>query len=64
MSFTMWVWFVGDMMIMFLLQDEGDLNESTVITGTVNGGRFGISVVNLGDLNNDGFEGTQQQYQL
>ena len=64
MSFTMWVWFVGDMMIMFLLQDEGDLNESTVITGTVNGGRFGISVVNLGDLNNDGFEGTQWQYQL
>ena len=32
---------------------------STMITGTVNGGRFGISVVNLGDLNNDGFEGTQ-----
>ena len=36
---------------------KGKFIKSAVLTGTVKAGRFGTSITNLGDLNNDGFEG-------
>ena len=36
---------------------KGSFIKSAVLTGSVIGGRFGNSITNLGDLNNDGFEG-------
>ena len=36
---------------------KGKFIKSAVLTGTAKGGRFGNSITNLGDLNNDGFEG-------
>ena len=36
---------------------KGNFTKSAVLTGSVKSGRFGNSITNLGDLNNDGFEG-------
>ena len=38
--------------------------KSAVIVGTFRRGRFGISIANLGDLNNDGFEGSSLSLSL
>ena len=43
---------------------KGQFTKSAVIVGTVRRGRFGISIANLGDLNNDGFEGSSLSLSL
>ena len=42
--------------LIFIVQ--GVFEKNTVIIGTAVSGRFGISVEGLGDINNDGYEGT------
>ena len=39
------------------VQGTLDTASPVIITGTVDRGRFGSAIVNIGDINSDGFEG-------
>ena len=39
------------------VQGTLDTENPIIITGTVGKGRFGSAIVNVGDINDDGFEG-------
>ena len=39
------------------MQGTLDAENPIIIPGTVDRGRFGLAIVNIGDINNDGFEG-------
>ena len=39
------------------VQGTLDTENPIIITGTVDRGRFGSAIVNIGDINNDGVEG-------
>ena len=53
------VYFLARVHMIIYIQGTGtlDTDDPIVITGTVNKGRFGSAIVNLGDINSDGFEG-------
>ena len=57
----------GHYHIEYLLLNIPQLGELTfeivaMLTGTIKLGRFGFAATNLGDLNNDGLEGTYCMY--